>query len=312
MLKWILGLLVLAVLAAVAAYVWAGRGLKPLTHQAQESAPGQFAELSAGRVHYQFSGPEDGKLIMLVHGYSTPSFIFTQNVEALNAAGFRTLQFDHFGRGFSDRPRARYDVEFYDAELIELLDALDVDQPVGLVGLSMGGPIVTEFAARHPERVTSVFLFVPAGFEVAGPKGLTRALIEMPVIGDFIWRMNWKKLLSADPQYNENDLAPENRLQGDVFAQMAYKGYAEALHATLKHFPMSDREDTYQRFAATGLPVKAVFGDADPTVLIASADGLKAAVPAAEIRVLEGADHGLNYKRHGDVNGDLVAWLEQH
>ena len=63
-------------------------------------------------------------------------------------SGFRTLRFDHFGRGWSDRPSGKYDVDFYDRALIELLDHVGVDEPFGLAGLSMGGPIVAEFTAR--------------------------------------------------------------------------------------------------------------------------------------------------------------------
>ncbi len=308
--KWFLGLLAIVLLAMVASYVWAGRNEKALTEAARAAAPGQFVDLPRGRVHYQFSGPEGAPLIVMVHGYSTPSFIFKQNADALNAAGFRTLVFDHFGRGWSDRPGGKYDIEFYDAELTALLDELAPGERVGLVGLSMGAPIVTEFAARNPQRVNKVFLFVPAGFDVAGAEGLTRTLINTPLIGDWMWQLNWKKLLGADPQYNEDNLPPENRLQGDVFAQMDYEGYSRALLSTLRHFPMRDREDTYRRFAETATPMKAAFGDADPTIRMASVDRLKAAVPNAETVTLADADHGLNYKRHKDVNGDLVAWFQ--
>jgi pimeloyl-ACP methyl ester carboxylesterase len=297
-----------ACLLAVLAYGWwqAGRGETRLTAAAQENAPGEFLQLPGGRLHYQISGDGWAGTIVLVHGFSTPSFIFEQNAEALREAGFQVVQFDHFGRGWSDRLGAEYNTDFYDRELMGVLDGLELTQPVGLVGLSMGAPIVTEFAARHPQRVSRVFLFVPAGFDLNS--GDTR-LIRTPLIGDYLWRLNWRKTLLADKQYDETELAPENRLQGDVRAQMQYSGYSYALLSTLRHFPMSAREQTYQRFAQTGLPMKAIFGDGDATVIISSAEKLNRAVPQAEIRILSGADHGLNYKRHQDVNADLTAFF---
>ncbi len=301
----------LIAVACLLAFGWwrAGRGLQPLTDAARARAPGEFVELSSGKIHYRLRGPEGAPLVVMVHGFSTPHFIFEQNAAALNAAGMRTLQFDHFGRGWSDRPGGKYDIAFYDRELQEILDALAPGERVGLAGLSMGGPIVTEFAARHPERVSRVFLFVPAGFDISGSDSATTKLIRTPIIGDYLWRLNWRKTLLSDPQYKEDTLAPEDRLQGDFNEQLQFQGYSTALLSSLRHFPMHDREDTYQRFAQTGLVMKAVFGDADPTVLIASADRLNAAVPSAEIRVLPGADHGLNYKRHKDVNEDLVRFF---
>lgn len=309
--KWLLGLIGAAIFLMWASWVWAGRDLKPLDEIERARAPGQFVQLPGAKVHYRFSGPEGAPLIVMVHGYSTPGFIFDQNAEALRGAGFRVLQFDHLGRGWSDRPASRYDIDFYDWELLALLDALNIKEPVGLVGLSMGGPIVAEFTVRHPERVARVFLFVPAGFDVAGTDGLQASLLKTPVIGDWLWRLVALKTIAGDPQYDEAGLEPEYRLQGDVREQMGYRGYGRALLSTFRHFPMKDRRDTFAALAGTGIPVAAVFGDADPTVLISSADELSAVLPEAQVHVIEGGDHGLNYKRFDEVNPVLTDWFEQ-
>lgn len=309
--KWVLWALGILVFALWASWAWAGRGLKPLDEIERARAPGQFAALPDGKLHYRLSGPEGAPLIVMVHGFSTPGFIFDQNAAALREAGFRVLQFDHFGRGWSDRPDARYDIDFYDRELTSLLDALAVNEPVGLVGLSMGGPIAAEFAVRHPERVARVFLFVPAGFDVAGTDGFQADLIRTPVIGDWLWSVVAMGSLTSDPQYDETGLAPEDRLQGDFTEQMAYRGFGRALLSSFRHFPMQGRDDTFAALAASGMPVAAVFGTADPTVLISSADKMRAVMPEADVHVLEGADHGLNYKRHREANPILTAWFEQ-
>ena len=111
--KWGLRVFALIIVLVLGAYLWAEARLKPLNETARQNAPGAFATLTDGQLHYRWDGPEDGPVIVLVHGFSTPNFIYQQNVEALNAAGFRTLRFDHFGRGWSDRPKTRYDVDFY-------------------------------------------------------------------------------------------------------------------------------------------------------------------------------------------------------
>ncbi|MEQ9505929.1 MAG: alpha/beta fold hydrolase [Hyphomonas sp.] len=309
--KWVIVGIGVVALALWAVFLWEGRTLKPLDEAARANAPGQFVDLPGGKLHYWYSGPAGAPLVVMVHGYSTPGFIFEQNAAALREAGFRVLQFDHFGRGWSDRPGGRYDVDFYDDEVLGLLDTLSITDPVGMVGLSMGGPIVAEFAARHPERVSKVFLFVPAGFDVAGTTGTQVDLIRTPVIGDWLWRMVAMKRLTSDPQYDETGLAPENRLQGDVLVQMKYRGYGRALLSTLRHFPLDKRDDTYTALAATGIPVAAMFGDKDPTVLISSAEKFQALVPNAEVHILEGADHGLNYKRHTEANPILSDWFAQ-
>lgn len=307
--KWILRLFGLILFLAISAYLGADLMLKPMNDDARKAAPGAFATLTDGKLHYRLDGPETGPLIVLVHGFSTPNFIYAQNVEALNAAGFRTLRFDHFGRGWSDRPSVKYDVDFYDRALTELLDHVGVDEPFGLVGLSMGGPIVAEFAARHPDRVDRLVLLVPAGLDLASSDSGAAKLIQMPLIGDFIWRMIGKRILLGDPQYDESARAPEDRLQGDVTEQLQYRGYLQALLSTLRHMPMSGREETFARLAETNIPVLAIYGAKDETVLISSAERLREIIPAADIRVLEDGEHGLNYQHHKTVNPWLVAFL---
>lgn len=304
--KWIIRLFGLIVFAAISLYLGADLMLKPLNDAARNQAPGAFAELTDGQLHYRLEGPEDGPLVVLVHGFSTPNFIYEQNVQALNAAGLRTLRFDHFGRGWSDRPSARYDIDFYDRTLTELLDALGIDEPVGLAGLSMGGPITAEFTARHPERVDKLVLLVPAGLDLAGADSSAARLVRMPIIGDFVWRMIGKSTLLGDPQYDESALAPEDRLQGDVTEQFQYRGYLQALLSSLRHMPMSGREETFARVAETGTPVLAIYGAKDPTVLISSAARLQALMPDADIRVIDEGGHGLNYQNHKIVNPWLV------
>lgn len=306
---WAFRIIGLILAIGLGTYLIADMRLKPLTDDARSKAPGSFLELNDGRLHYRWDGPQDGPVLVLVHGYSTPHFIYEQNVEALNAAGFRTLRFDHFGRGWSDRPRTKYDIDFYDRTLRELLEGTGVDEPFGLAGLSMGGPIVAEFAARYPERVDRLVLLVPAGLDTAGADSFSARLVRTPVLGDWLWRMIGRNVLLGDAQYDESARAPGNKLQGDVTEQFQYRGYLQALLSTLRHMPMTEREDTFRRLANTGVPVLAIYGDADETVLVSSAEKLRALMPEADIRVVEGGEHGLNYQMHELISPWLVDWF---
>ncbi len=309
--KWAFRVVSLLFLLALGAYWLADMRLKPLDDAAREAAPGAFAELSDGKLHYRWDGPADGPVIVLVHGFSTPNFIYEQNVEALNAAGYRTLRFDHFGRGWSDRPSTKYDDTFYQRTLIGLLDHVGIDEPFGLAGLSMGGPIVAEFTARYPERVEKLVLLVPAGLDTAKADSASVALVSTPIIGDWIWRIFGKGIVLGDAQYDESTRALDARLQGDVTVQLQYRGYLQALLSTLRHMPMAGREKTFERLAATGVPVLAIYGDADETVSISSADKLETLLPNAEVRIVAGGEHGLNYQMHALINPWLVEWFAQ-
>lgn len=307
--KWVLGFLLLIAAGLGGSYWWAGKDEVPLTQAERAAAPGKFVDLTDGKLHYLERGPENGPVILMVHGYSTPHFIFEQNAASLAAYGFRVIQFDHFGRGWSDRPSKTYDADFYDRSMIELLDTLEISQPVGLVGLSMGGIISTEFTVRHPERVEKLFLLVPAGLALSNADSTQTQISKMPVVGDWVWRVFGKQAMLNHAQYDETDIPEMKRLQGDVTEQMKYQGYFPALLSTLRNLPMTDRDEVFVSLAETAIPVLAVFGENDQVVPIEAAARMRQLTPSADIRELSQAGHGLNYQDFAIINPWLVEFF---
>lgn len=311
--KILLGLLAVLTVGMIGSYVLASWNEVELDDVARANAPGVFLDTSQGKIHYQWHGAEGSPTIVMVHGFSTPGFIYRQNADALAAAGYRVLTFDHLGRGWSDRPDVQYNDEFYERELLDVLDGLDVQQPIGLVGLSMGGLTTSYFAGRHPDRVAALFLFVPAGFDLATDPGSTSTkLLMTPVFGDWIWRVFGKGILLGDAQYDESKLEPGSRLQGDVSEQMNYAGYFEALLSTYRHTQMYDRGEVFEALQAADVPVAALFGSEDTTVLPSSFDKFQAAVPSATSTMVEGGGHGLNYQMPDQSNAQLISFFQAH
>jgi len=70
---------------------------------------GAFIDLSDGTTHYDLSGPEDGAVVILVGGLTTPLFYWDAMARELNRRGLRTVAFSGYGRGYSDRVRTKYD-----------------------------------------------------------------------------------------------------------------------------------------------------------------------------------------------------------
>jgi pimeloyl-ACP methyl ester carboxylesterase len=55
---------------------------------------------------------------VLIPGFSVPYVIWDPTFEDLVEKGFRVLRYDLFGRGYSDRPDAIYDLELFDRQLM--------------------------------------------------------------------------------------------------------------------------------------------------------------------------------------------------
>ena len=299
------------IVIAIIPYYWVGRNLLPLDALGRTKAPGAFAEIDDGLIHYKWSGPETGQIIVFIHGFSTPSFVFDQNASVLAENGFRVLQYDHFGRGWSDRPDVKYDADFYDRELVQLIEHLNIEQKIGLVGYSMEGIIAANFTMRHPERVSRLCLLAPTGLEVNGDKSFAKHLLNTPFLGDWIWTIFGRSILINDTQYDETGLDKEARLQGDISVQMDYAGYFPALLSTLRHLEMSDQDGLFSKLAVTAVPVMALYGPEDVTVPSKNAKKLKSLIPTAQISVLNSGDHGFPYKRYNQVNPVLTDFFER-
>ncbi|WAL99677.1 alpha/beta fold hydrolase [Streptomyces sp. Je 1-369] len=96
--------------------------------------------------------------IVLLHGAfidSLASFYFTLGPHFADA-GFDVLMYDLRGHGRSERPPTGYTLEDFTDDLAALLDALDIDGPVHLLGNSFGGTVALDFAVHHPERTACV------------------------------------------------------------------------------------------------------------------------------------------------------------
>ena len=311
---WIAFIIGAAFVLAASPFLWAHLSERELTDTIRHSlAPGRSIKLSRGAVQVCERGPDDGPVVVLVHGFSTPHFVFEQNASALEAAGFRVILFDHFGRGWSDRPKAVYDPDFFDRELLDLLDSIGLEAPVHLVGYSMGGIISTTFCARHPERVASLLLIAPAGLSISLlNEGILPQLLRMPWIGDWIWRLRARSMILDDPIFDESHLPPDCRLKGNLAEQMQYRGYFQAILSTWRNLPMSDCDKEFRHVSATGTPVLGLFGGQDATIGADSPDRLRTAVPSTEIKIVNDGNHNMLYQMHETISPLILTFLRSH
>ena len=313
-----LAVLVLAALSALAALVLLGvyshcdHETLRLDDAARQSPAartfgGSFVRIPSGVTHYELVGPIDAPAVVLVHGFSVPYFIWDKTFDALVAAGFRVLRYDLYGRGLSDRPAVHYDAVLYDQQLGQLLAALGIRQPVDLVGVSMGGPIVVEYAARHPAAVRKVVLFDPAYGKGFTPPWQLRA----PLVGDFIMCVKIAPTL-ADSQ-RDDFVHPER--YSDYFAkylpQMRYQGFRRALLSTIRDYLSQDNTWAFEQLGKSGKPVLLVWGRADRDVPFEVSDAVRKAIPRAEFHALDDAAHVPFYEHPEIVNPLLIEFLRR-
>ena len=278
-----------------------------LNDTVRASLPGQFVKLSLGVVHYELAGPENAPTIVLVHGFSVPYYIWDRTFAALTQAGFRVLRYDLYGRGFSDRPEKDYNLDLYDSQLEELLPALNIQGPIDLVGLSMGGPIVASYANHHPDQVRSLILIDP---EVA-PVSIRQIFpLNLPLVGEyfmtvFVAPVQLPKSQSSD--FYRPDKFPDWEAMFRV--QLQYKGFRRAILSSIRFMPSMDAAAEYSAVGKQNMPVLLIWGREDKTVSAADIQQLKELIPEIEYHIIEAAGHIPQYERPEVVNPLLVNFL---
>jgi pimeloyl-ACP methyl ester carboxylesterase len=290
-------------------YLYSTTGLNEMTDEIRTTLNKDFVSLKNGSVSYGWNGPVEGEIVVMVHGFSTPRVVFMQNVGALAKAGFRVLTYDHFGRGFSDRPDVKYDKLLYDDELIELLDVLGIKTAVNLIGYSMGGGISTIFAANHPERVKRLVLIAPVGF-IPKQSGINKLLL-IPVLGEWLMTMVGKKIM-VDRFYSEVEKGVAPRMMAENFEkQFEYAGVEHALLSSMRNFPMGNLKAEYQQLGKTALPKLLIWGTEDSIVPFAGSEKILPLLPGIQFFKIKDGEHSIAYSHADVVNREIIDFFKK-
>jgi 3-oxoadipate enol-lactonase len=94
--------------------------------------------------------------VTLSHGLATDMSMWDELAEALRNR-FRVLRYDARGHGQSRSTPGDYTLSLLVADVVGILDALNIDQ-THFVGLSMGGMVAQGLMLDHPHRVRSAVI----------------------------------------------------------------------------------------------------------------------------------------------------------
>jgi pimeloyl-ACP methyl ester carboxylesterase len=282
---------------------------KELDEIARKNAHGSFIALTDGITHYELSGDEHDAAVVMVHGFSTPYFIFDSTFDFLVESGFHTLRYDLFGRGLSDRPDMKYDIHMFVRQLKDLLDSLNIKR-VNLIGLSMGGPITAAFIDQYPDYVTKHILIDPAGAKRIAFSTLLD-VIKLPMVGEtalaLFGNVGMIKEIARDmftPQ-----LVAE--FQERYKVQMQYKGFKRAILSSMRNSMLESFIRTYERIGKLEKPTLLFWGRQDKTVPFENSNILRRAIPHAEFHGIENCGHLPHYEKPDEVNKILLEFLKR-
>jgi pimeloyl-ACP methyl ester carboxylesterase len=132
------------------------------------------------KLFYEESGRGDPTFVF-VHGWTCNHTYFEPQVEHF-ARHHRVVTVDLRGHGQSGQPEQAYTIAGFADDVAWMCSELGVDRPV-VVGHSMGGTVVLELAARHPELARAVVMIDAAPIVGAADMDETSAAVLAALAG---------------------------------------------------------------------------------------------------------------------------------
>jgi pimeloyl-ACP methyl ester carboxylesterase len=105
-------------------------------------------------LHVVEAGPQDGRPVVLLHGFPEFWYGWRHQIPALAEAGFRVIVPDQRGYNRSAKPAsvAAYDIDALVGDIVALLDAYGLERS-HVVGHDWGAVVAWVLAMRHPESL---------------------------------------------------------------------------------------------------------------------------------------------------------------
>lgn len=249
----------------------------------------RVANTSHGDIVYHVCG--SGAPLVFLHGmFLGASSYEWSKVYTRFAMDREVLAPDLIGFGESERPSTPLDAEQHVESLAEFLRAVcPAGQPAILVASGLTCQIALLLAARHPELVARLVLFLPTRLQESGQAqmmGLVSGSV-IPGIGRFIYQRHTSRMpfirawLSRTGYANPENLAEETI---DVLASSAQQYGAE--HAILSLLKNRKKFDASPRLADVHAPAHILWPAKAQGFPLAEATGLCRQLPKTSLEVL--------------------------
>ena len=252
-----------------------------------------------------------GRPVVLIHGWPLSGESWSEQVPALQAAGYRVVTYDRRGFGRSDKTFTGYDYDTLTSDLQAVVETLDLTD-VTLVGFSMGGGEVARYATKYGTgRLHSVV------FAAAVPPYMAKNDDNPDGPLDQETADTLESGLKADrdtffPEFVKNFFSVDGELkvgqqQVDEAVALSHQSDQRAALGCMEAFATTDFRDDLRH---VDVPTLVIHGDGDAVVPFeGSGARTHAAIAGSELHVIAGAPHGCNVSHAEEFNRELLAFL---
>jgi non-heme chloroperoxidase len=249
-----------------------------------------------------------GRPVVFVHGWALGADMWEYQMPYLAGQGLRCIAYDKRGSGRSSQPWDGYDFDTFADDLAAVIEHLDLRE-VTLVGHSMGCGDITRYLSRHGAgRVARAALVAPTTPFILrtadNPEGLDKSVFDSIVAE--LGRDRPRFLAAGAPAFFGTESISPEMIQWAV--GLFFHASPKAMTDMIRTMSEPDLRGDMPAFT---VPTLILHGDADQGAPLGLTGRKTAqAIPRSELKVYEGAAHGLFITEKDRLNADLLAFIQ--
>lgn len=260
------------------------------------------ADRDRNGINYVSKG--QGLPVILVHGIAASLCDWVKLIPQLVAGQYRALAPDLLGHGGSSKPEdpEEYHIESIYSHFSRWIESLQLEDPIYLVGHSLGGYLSLLYSLRNPQMIAGLVLIDPL-YNSRQLNFLLHRARRKPELGSKVirhipeWFINI--LLGWDP-IDKANFTPEDR-------QQIANDYKRA--SPLFVYATQDIPDLTGDIHKISTPTLVIWGDKDRTLKAGSFPHLVRTVPNANGYIVTGCGHQPHIGQPTLVNNKILAFL---
>jgi pimeloyl-ACP methyl ester carboxylesterase len=267
----------------------------------------RLASHDGGSIYVVDNGSEADPPIVLSHGVTLSVRTWYYQLDELPKLGFRAIAFDHRGHGQSVTGDSGHSLENLALDVKSVVEQLDLRNAV-LVGHSMGGVAVQEFAIRFPEiaaeRVAGIVLlstlaYTPLGSRSTRTKDRMHRLTNRVPDTQWFWNRPNLGFLAARLGFGRDPKPSHVELTRRMLTECTPLTRLEAPRVLIGL-------DLTHELPNLRIPTLVIGGSADAITPPGEARRIAKLIPGAHLELLDGGGHMLMLERNEEVDQLIV------
>jgi pimeloyl-ACP methyl ester carboxylesterase len=270
-------------------------------------------------IHAVASGPADGPVVVLLHGFPEFWYSWNKQIEPLAAAGFRVIVPDQRGYNKTSKPprAASYALSELISDVLGIADQIGQDR-IFLAGHDWGAAVAWSVALLHPQRIAKLAILnvphpsVMRRYLKTNRRQLRRSwymfFFQLPWLPEaafsaFNFRLGVRSLVGSS---RPGTFSPEDLIQyRDAWSQPG------ALTAMINWYRAAMRHRTKFPDSTVHVPTRILWGERDSFLLSEMAHDSLRYCDSAELYTFANASHWLQHEEPARVSELLIDFFRK-